>query len=706
MAGLFDIFTASKRGLTVQQGALNATSHNIANANTQGYSRQRAVIETTRPFGGASRFDTYSAGQMGTGAEVTTIQRVRDFFVDYQVRSETGASGYYTSISETLTKVQNVFAEPSDKGIQELMTKFYNAFQEVSKNPGSQDVRAAAIKQASALADQINYAYNQLEVNCNNNQKILQNNVTDANSYLDQINELNKQIRSVSAVGMAPNDLMDRRDNLLDQLSSKFGIKLDRDKLDTINLSSTEYPDSMLVKSDPNDINYSRFSYVKSAEVTGDTTNGYDIKVEYYPLGNEKAQAQSFEFHSNDKNELEQLKESYLQNRILIADKDGNAIIKTPSSAGVANIMIKGGTLGTNVDTLAENTGKITLTFTDVVTSPATPTPKKIVIEADGTVSTNDPSYQVTKNSDGTMYIKVSSNVTIQVGKDGSLTARADDLKQTSTHELKTDIFETYKYESDINNVDNNNIKGEMAGNQSVQDNLKKMMNSLDRLAAGLAYSVNAIQTGSIDPATTSNNLQNTLIFVNKDTSTATSKTDTGITAKNIKINSEIITNPEKLNCYTTSTSGEGDGKRAAAIANLGTLKMKISDVGENEDLTKMTRDEFLTKVGINAPSGSTGFTDGTCLSLNAGTDGSTTDSYYKSAINDLGVETQEAFRKAGNQEVILAKLEDDRMQVSGVSLDEETANLIQFQHAYQANAKMIATINELLDVVINGLIK
>ncbi|ETJ35424.1 Flagellar hook-associated protein FlgK, partial [human gut metagenome] len=101
MAGLFDTFTVAKRGLSVQQGNINTTSHNLANSQTAGYSRQRAVVETTRPFGGMSKFDSCSVGQVGTGAEITSIQRIRDYFIDYQVRSESGTSGYYTQRNET-----------------------------------------------------------------------------------------------------------------------------------------------------------------------------------------------------------------------------------------------------------------------------------------------------------------------------------------------------------------------------------------------------------------------------------------------------------------------------------------------------------------------------------------------------------------------------------------------------------------------------
>ena len=273
------------------KSAINTTSHNIANANTTGYSRQRAVSETTTPSGGNSKFDSCSVGQVGTGAEITSIQRIRDSYIDSQLRSETGASAYYSTKSDALTQVESVFGEPSDTGIEELTTKFFSAFQEVTKTPDASDVKTVAIQDASSLADAINYAYNQLQKTCTDTQSVLQTNVTDVNSYLDQINDLNKQIGRVSAVGQTANDLMDKRDNLLDELSNKFGIKIDNSSSDTINVSSTEYPNSPLVKSNADDTDYSRLSYVKSA--TFDKTSG-NITVEYYPLGNANAATKSF----------------------------------------------------------------------------------------------------------------------------------------------------------------------------------------------------------------------------------------------------------------------------------------------------------------------------------------------------------------------------------------------------------------------------
>lgn len=114
MAGLFDTFTISKRGLSVQQGNINTSAHNITNASTVGYSRQETVIKTTKPFGGNGKFDTCIAGQVGTGAEISTIQRVRSEFIDYQVREANGILANSQAKADLLNKVQDILGETSD----------------------------------------------------------------------------------------------------------------------------------------------------------------------------------------------------------------------------------------------------------------------------------------------------------------------------------------------------------------------------------------------------------------------------------------------------------------------------------------------------------------------------------------------------------------------------------------------------------------
>ena len=139
---------------------------------------------------------------------------------------------------------------------------------------------------------------------------------------------------------------------------------------------------------------------------------------------------------------------------------------------------------------------------------------------------------------------------------------------------------------------------------------------------------------------------------------------------------------------------GEGDGARALAIAQLRDTQLRVQDFG----VTILSRKDM-----FNTSKGGTSLTNHG-MTIESDTSGMKLDSYYKDQIDKLGIQAQEATRISLNQETLIGQLENNRQSVSGVSLDEEMANLIQFQHAYTANAKIISTIDELLDVVINGL--
>ena len=595
MAGLFYTFNISKRGLNVQQSNINTSSHNIANANTVGYSRQRSVIQTTRPFGGASRFDTCTVGQVGTGAEVTAIQRVRDQFLDYQVRSKTTESGGLNIKYQYLYQAENILNDSSDAGIQNALNEFFDAFQEISKAPEKTSNRDVAISQAAALADMINSKYTQLEKKKSDAQSLLTQNVAEINGILDSINSLNKQISSIAAIGMTPNDLMDQRDNLLDELSAKFGINVDRDSRETINLKTTEKQDSIniggkdvdkLVSSSPND-EYIRFSAIDSVEVKDDGNGNYSLTVKYNKLGDDTNQG-TFTIPCGSKAEAESRQNELLESRIIITDSDGNI----RDDAG--NVVADGGNVGFD---------------------------------------------------------------------------KLNMLKVT---------------------------EGEIAGNQKAQKEMQTAMDELDKLAAGFAYAVNAIQTGSINGQ---NALTTELIFVNKDgakDANGNANSDIGINAKNISINAKMKKDSSLLICgeNITDVSGDKAGTRALAIANLSNMKMDFSKVTVNDN---MERNTFLTAAGV-------GFKTGSNLELEGSTSGSTAKDKYISITNTLGTSiktTKESLTSVAGE---LESYEEQRLSVSGVSLDEEMTDLITFQHAYQANAKMINTVDQLLDVVINGL--
>lgn len=212
-----------------QQTALTVTGHNIANANTTGYTRQVASLVTTQPYCTPSLTTAVGVGQLGTGVAAGAIDRIRDAFLDTQYRNENEAGGYWENIEETISQLEVIINEPSDSGIREVMDQFWEAWQDLVNNPENDSVRTVVAERGATLADTINHAYTQLVDLQEDLNATIDTKVDEINSIAEQISDLNKQILSITVSGQAPNDLMDRRDVLLDQLSRLININVNDD---------------------------------------------------------------------------------------------------------------------------------------------------------------------------------------------------------------------------------------------------------------------------------------------------------------------------------------------------------------------------------------------------------------------------------------------------------------------------------------------
>jgi flagellar hook-associated protein 1 len=214
----FGLQTA-KRGLLAQQTAISVVNHNIANANTPGYSRQVATMTTTPPYSVPALNRDGTAGQLGTGVDVTTVRRVRDTFVDYQLRKESASQGRWDAQRDGLEQVEAVFNEPSTSGVSTLLARFWGSWQTVANSPDDPGARGALVEQGKALADSIQYDYRQLEGFRADANSQVQMSVDEVNVLSSRIAELNGQISQVELNGERANDLADQRDLLVDQLN-------------------------------------------------------------------------------------------------------------------------------------------------------------------------------------------------------------------------------------------------------------------------------------------------------------------------------------------------------------------------------------------------------------------------------------------------------------------------------------------------------
>lgn len=224
----FGLETA-RRGMMVNQQALNIIGHNLANASTEGYSRQEAVINPTIPFSEPALDSSVTVGQLGTGVEVSSIRRVKDEYLDNNVRRSTTDSSYWESQLSVLQLAEASIAEPASDGIGDRITEYFRSWMYLNNSPQDSSVKSAVVESGDSLASLLSYTYNQLGDVKNSIAVIdatpavtggrISDQVGDINDLIVQIQDLTESIVKVYQVGQQPNDLLDKRDMLLEDLS-------------------------------------------------------------------------------------------------------------------------------------------------------------------------------------------------------------------------------------------------------------------------------------------------------------------------------------------------------------------------------------------------------------------------------------------------------------------------------------------------------
>lgn len=226
MASTFHGIETARRSLFTQQVGLNTLGHNIANANTEGYTRQRVTIQATRPMEAIGMMHSTAAGQLGTGVEAKAITRIRTAFLDEQFRDENTAAGSWQIRSETMSKLETIVNEPSDTGLRTTMDQFWTAWSDLSKDPENITNREIVKQSALSLVDAFNQTSKQLQNLSSDLTDTVSTKATQANTILSAISDLNLQIRRIEAIGDHANDLRDQRDLYVDQLSHLVNVSV------------------------------------------------------------------------------------------------------------------------------------------------------------------------------------------------------------------------------------------------------------------------------------------------------------------------------------------------------------------------------------------------------------------------------------------------------------------------------------------------
>lgn len=228
MGSTFSGIELGKRSIMAHTDAISTAGHNISNANTEGYSRQRVQLKEFDPLYRPDLERPERAGMIGQGIDVQSITRIRDEMLDQRITAQQNQESYWDTRSKYYTMIEQIYNEPDEVSIRSNMDKFWESWQELSINPESQAARQAVVTRGESLSDSIKSKWENLMGVGSLINSDIDSTVKQINSYANQIAAVNSEIVRSRGVGDNPNDLLDRRDLLVDKLSKLANITTDR----------------------------------------------------------------------------------------------------------------------------------------------------------------------------------------------------------------------------------------------------------------------------------------------------------------------------------------------------------------------------------------------------------------------------------------------------------------------------------------------
>jgi len=221
----FRALEIAKTGLFISQKAIDLTGHNIANANSTGYTRQRLVTESIDPASQTARFATIARGTIGGGTRVQALDQVRNSYLDKEIRRENAGLGEWNKRTEQMEFVEFLLNETSDSSLSMSMADFFNSINELSLDPINEEIRTHVVQNAIKMTESFNHYYNQFSTLQDTQNEAMKATTDKINDMLTNIANYNKKIYSYELGGEKANDLRDQRNVLLDDLSKLVNIE-------------------------------------------------------------------------------------------------------------------------------------------------------------------------------------------------------------------------------------------------------------------------------------------------------------------------------------------------------------------------------------------------------------------------------------------------------------------------------------------------
>lgn len=217
--GTSDVLGIGLSGAMVANRGVATTSHNIANANTEGFTRQRVEVDTRPP-------QLTGVGAIGTGVTINNIKRVHNEFLTQELRSNASLFNALESNHDFTSQVDNMLANP-DAGLSPTLHKFFDAINGVSNDPSSQSARQVLLGEANSLSERFKYLNNRFENLRRGANETLKSYIIEVNDLAKSIADMNEKIQIAKEVTQKePSDLYDQRERLIQKLATKVDVRI------------------------------------------------------------------------------------------------------------------------------------------------------------------------------------------------------------------------------------------------------------------------------------------------------------------------------------------------------------------------------------------------------------------------------------------------------------------------------------------------
>ncbi len=216
MPGLFGIYGLASQALLSFQSAMSTVGHNVANAGTDGFHRQRVELRPGRP-------EYTPVGALGTGVRLHTVERIEDRFIELAVQREVPILSRYSARASALAQTELAFGEPSEQGITSMLDHFYDGWDDLASNPEDAAARESIVRLGIGLTDFVRDARNRFTDQQTSVTGEIARTVDEVNRMTKELEGLNRNILAATRNGVVPPDLEDRRDLLVEALAELAG---------------------------------------------------------------------------------------------------------------------------------------------------------------------------------------------------------------------------------------------------------------------------------------------------------------------------------------------------------------------------------------------------------------------------------------------------------------------------------------------------